>query len=106
MKMQKHCTGVSVMPRASNSSCDTNIVEMVDNLNMKDLPSDFVHAGRQHTDQTLVTIGDLIAELTDDARRKELYEVVAYLLETHLPRRRSSPNSHMKRINSKLRTGY
>jgi hypothetical protein len=42
-----------------------------------------------------VTVGDLIVELTDDARRfvhdeQELYEVVAYLLERRLKRRRGS----------------
>ncbi|MGB7948909.1 MAG: hypothetical protein WCH75_14585 [Candidatus Binatia bacterium] len=45
--------------------------------------------------QAPVTVGDLIVELTDDARRfvrddKELYEVVAYLLETRVNRCRGS----------------
>jgi hypothetical protein len=42
-----------------------------------------------------LTVGDLVVELTDDARRlvhdeQELYEVVAYLLERRLNRRRRS----------------
>ena len=55
----------------------------------KALPFGFIHAGRSRDNKVTVTVGDLIVDLTDDARRfvrdkKELYEVVAYLLEKRL----------------------
>ena len=61
----------------------------------KGLKLEIAHAGHRRDEKATITIGDLIAELTDNARRhvsdeKELYEVVAYLLETRLSQRHRS----------------
>ena len=71
-------------------------------------PAATTEQGKIQSSLTL-TVGDLIIELTDNARRfvhdeEELYEVVAHLLETRLKRRRRT-DYFLHTVHGHVRTG-